>query len=167
VRPISLLGLLIALLTVGCWGGSDKRDAQVTTRQVGPQQSEAAFIEVADAICGNHQSRREDLESQVAALGPLNTADEAHEVADLLRKEGRNLKSEIRELEARRPASPEPALSSFISVTRARAAALDHWARAYDELDQRRIRTLQIRVGMIAATAELRARKFGLRTCGR
>jgi hypothetical protein len=165
VRWIALPALLIAALAPGCGGCSDGSDTQVGTRS-GEPPAKASYVELADAICRNHQSRREDLESQAAAVGSLNSAVKARQVADLLRRESRNLASEIQELQARRPPSSNSALESFISITRARAEALDEWARAYDHLDEGRIRKLQFRVGTIAATAEHRARQYGFRICG-
>jgi hypothetical protein len=48
--------------------------------------SKTDFVEQADAICYNHLSRQEDLESQASDLGPLTSKDEAHRVAELLRR---------------------------------------------------------------------------------
>ena len=165
MRWIALPALLIAALAPGCGGCSDGSDTQVGTPSGGPS-SKANYIELADAICRNHQSRREDLESQAAALGSLNSAAKARRVSELLRRESRNVRSETRELEARRPPSPNSSLDSFISITRSRAEALDEWARAYDDLDEGRIRRLQVRVGLLAATAKERARRYGFRACG-
>jgi hypothetical protein len=167
VRRIALPALLIAALAPGCSGCTDGGNTHAGGRSDEQPPSKADYIELADAICRNHQSRREDLESQAAALGSLNSAAKARRVAGLLRRESRNLRSEIRELEARRPPSPNSALDSFSSAIRARAEALDEWARAYDDLDEGRIRKLQVRVGLLAATAERRARRYGFRACGR
>jgi hypothetical protein len=165
MRRILLLTLLLPTLLTGCGSDSPETTTQVETQRIG-SKPRANYVAVADAICGNHWSRREDLESQASELRLLNSPRKAHEVADLLREEGRNLRSEVRELEARRPPAAELPLDVFLAAIRARAQAIDKWADAYDDLDERRIRKLQARVGVLAAAAELRARKYGFHVCG-
>jgi hypothetical protein len=165
VRRIVLLTLLVPTLLAGCRGDSPETTTQVETQRIG-SMPRANYVAVADTICVNHQSRREDLESQASELRPVNSPGEADEVADLLREEGRNLRSEVRELEARRPPAAELPLDAFLAAIRARAQAIDKWADAYDHLDEGRIRKLQARVGALAAAAELRARKYGFHVCG-
>jgi hypothetical protein len=161
-----LLSVVLILAATGCGGGSDGTATRVATMVDQRAPSKPDYIEVADVVCMNHRSRRDDLESQAGELGPLNSPSKADEVADLLRKEGRNLRSELAELEARRPPAAELPLSAFLTLTRARAEAIDEWADAYDDLDEARIRQLQARVGALAAAAELRARKYGFHVCG-
>ena len=158
---IAALCLLVALLAAGC-GGSDSKSTSTDA-----PSSKASFVQVADAICRNHQSRRADLESQAASLGPLTSPRKARGVADLLRQESSNLRSELRELEARRPQAPDLTLESFLSLLRTRAVTLDLWARAYDDLNEAAIRRLQVRVGALAVIGEQSARKYGFTTCGR
>jgi hypothetical protein len=160
-----LLTLLLPTLLAGCGGDSPETTTQVETQRIGPMPW-ANYVAVADAICSNHRSRTEDLESQASELRPLNSPGKAHEVADLLREEGRNLRSEVGELETRRPPVPELALGPFLTVIRARAVAIDEWADAYNHLDEGRSRKLQTRVGALTAAAELRARKYGFHVCG-
>jgi hypothetical protein len=167
VRRIALLGLLISTVAAGCGGGSDHSTTQVTGQPNAGASTNADYIELADTICRNHQSRREDLESQARDLGPLTSPAKAHRVAGLLHEEADNLRAEIKELQSRRPAVPNLALASFFSAVRARAMAIDQWATAYEDLHEARIRKLQIRVGFVAAAVDQRARKYGFATCGR
>jgi hypothetical protein len=166
VRCIPALALLLPLLAAGCGAGDSKgTSTDSDTPRPGPP-SKASFIQLADAICRNHQSRREDLESQAASLSPLTSPRKAREVADLLRQESSNLRSELRELEARRPQAPDLTLESLLSLLRTRAVTLDLWARAYDDLDEAAIRRVQVRVGALAVSGEQRARRYGFTTCG-
>jgi hypothetical protein len=126
----------------------------------------AEFIAQADAICHNHQSRREDLESQANELGLLNS-EKAHQVADLLREESNNLMAETQELQALRPPSEgATTLRSMVSVFAAEASVIDDWAEAYDDLDAREIRRLQLRIGAVTAKAEGIAQAYGFDVCG-
>jgi hypothetical protein len=157
MRRIAAPALLVALLVpaaAGCGGGKSN--------------SKAAYIELADAICRNHQSRREDLESQAREVGPLSSPAKAHRVATLLRKESGNLTAEARELEAR---EPPPADRSRVALVprdiRARATAIERWAEAYDDLDERAIQRGQVGVGLIAATSARDAQAYGFTVCGR
>jgi hypothetical protein len=167
VRGVVLLVLFVAIVAPGCGGGSTETKTQVETETGRQPLSKADYIALGDVICKNHQSRREDLESQATDLGPLTSPAKAHRVADLLHKEAGNLRAEIRELQSRRPPAPNLALASFFSAVRTRARAIDRWATAYEDLNKARIRKLQIRVGLVAAVVDLRARKYGFATCGR
>ena len=102
MRRIALLLVLIPLVTAGCGGGPTETVTQVATQQSGQPLSRAEFIAQADAICHNHRSRREDLESQANELGLLNS-EKAHQVADLLRQASDNLMAETQELQALHP----------------------------------------------------------------
>jgi hypothetical protein len=163
VRRLAWLFVFIPVAAFGCGDGS----GETTSTHASEPLSKAQYLEVGDVICTNHRSRREDLESQARELGPLTSSAKANQVAGLLRKQARNLRAEERELASRRPASPDPSLVSFLSGVRTQAQALDRWAGAYDDLDERRLRRLQFRVGLIAAAAEFHARKYGFRACGR
>jgi hypothetical protein len=167
VRRIALLALLIPTVAAGCGGGSSETTTQVTGQPSAGPSTKAGYIELADTICRNHQSRREDLESQATALGPLTSSAQAHRIADLLRKEAGNLQAEIEELQSRQPSPPNLALASFFSAVRSRARTIEEWARAYEDLNEARIRKLQIRVGLVAAVVDVRARKYGFAACGR
>jgi hypothetical protein len=166
VRRIAPLALLIPLLAAGCGGGRSDSSTPVDTRSQGPP-SKTDFIEVADAICRNHQSRREDLESQAGELGPLASRKQARQVAALLRKEADNRRAEVGEVRALQPPSPDAAtVDSILSLVGAEAAVIDRWASAYDDLDNERIRRLQIRLGVTAGRASGRARAYGFQVCG-
>jgi hypothetical protein len=160
VRRIATLFLLSGLVVTGCGGGSKQTTTAMTSR--------ADYIQVADAICHNHQSRRDDLESQAQKLEPLTTAGKAHAVAGLLREEARNLRTEAAELAARQPPPAQRGnLTSVLQGIRARAQAVNRWAAAYDRLDEAEIRRGQSRVGRVAAAGESVARRYGFTTCGR
>ncbi len=168
MRRIALVGVLIPLFTAGgCGGGSTEPATQVATQQSGQPLSRAEFIAQADVICHNHESRREDLESQANELGHLNS-DKAHQVADLLRQASDNLMAESQELQALDPPSAGVGtLRSIVSVVAAEASVIDDWAQAYDDLDAREIRRLQLRIGAITAKADGIARGYGFEVCGR
>jgi len=162
-----LLSLLFPLLAAGCGGGSTKTATQVETRHEGPAPSRADYVELADAICKNHQSRREDLESQAGDLGHLDSKGKAHRVAGLLREESDNRMAEVRELETlQAPPADAGTLDSILSAVRAEAVVIERWAQAYDDLDAERIRSLQIRLGLTAAKAANQARSYGFEVCG-
>jgi hypothetical protein len=167
VRRIALVGVLIPLFAAGgCGGGSTGQTNQVATQQSGRPLSKAEFIAQADAICRNHQSRREDLESQAKELGLLNS-EKAHRVADLLRQASDNLMAESQELQALDPPSAGVGtLGSIVSIVAAEASVIDDWAQAYDDLDARQIRRLQLRIGVITAKAEGIAQGYGFEVCG-
>jgi hypothetical protein len=167
VRRIALLLVLIPLVAAGCGGGSTETVTQVATQQSGQPLSKAEFIAQADAICHNHQSRREDLESQANELGLLNS-EKAHQVADLLRQASDNLIAETQELQALHPPSAGVGtLGSIVSIVAAEASVIDDWAEAYDDLDAREIRRLQLRIGVVTAKAEGIAQGYGFEVCGR
>jgi hypothetical protein len=168
VRRIAQLALLLPLLAAGCGGGSGEKTTAVETRpDAGLPQSKADYVELADAICHNHQSRREDLESQARELGPLTSKDKAHQVADLLRQESSNRRAEIGDLSDLQPPDPDAAeVNSILSLLRSEADVLDTWAAAYDDLDAPAIRRQQIRLGMTAGRAADRARAYGFEACG-
>jgi len=165
VRWIAVPALLLPLIAVGCGGGSKETTTRAGTERSTQPASKQQFVEIGDAICANHQSRREDLESQARELGPLSTGAKARRVADLLRAESANLRDEVGEIEARDP--PDTAeVSPVLAGIRARARAIDRWARAYDQLDERAIRRGQIRVGLLTASAQKKARAYGFLVCG-
>src|SRR5262249_24878345 len=131
-------------------------------------QPKADYIEVADAICRNHQSRREDLESQAADVGPLTSPAKARRVAGLLRQEVDNLRDEAQELDELAPPQVGRATAALvIRDIRRRAQAVDQWARAYDGPDEATIRRGQIRVGRLTVAAEQVAQSYGFGACGR
>jgi len=167
VRRIALPALLLTLLVAGCGGGSKGSTARVATNHSGPVASKAEYVALADAICRNHQSRREDLESQAGDLGPLTSKAKAHAVAVLLRHETANRRAEIEELRAQQPPAVDAAtVGSILSLVGAEADLIDRWTAAYDDLDNERIRRLQIRLGLTAARASARARAYGFEVCG-
>lgn len=166
MRRIASLVLLLAVVAAGCGGESTETTTQVETQQIVPLPR-TEYIEVADTICRNHRSRREDLESQAADLGPLDSADKAHRAADLLRQESSNLQAELHELRALRvPVADAATVDSILFAVQARMRVIDDWAGAYDDLDEARIRALQLRLGVITARAENRARAYGFEACG-
>jgi len=159
---------LIPVVATGCGGGSDETKARVETTLDQQPPAKPDYVEVADVICMNHQSRREDLESQASDLGPIDSAAKARRIADLLRKESRNLTAEAHELDALQPPPADLApVASFLSGIRARARLIRDWAGAYDDLDGARIRRLRIRLGVITAATEQRAQAYGFNACGR
>lgn len=167
MRWIVLPALLASLIAAGCGGDSRETTTQVATNHGGPPTSKADLIERADAICRNHQSRREDLESQAGDVEPLTSKEKARQVATLLRKEADNRRAEVNELRALQPPPADAAtVESVFSLVEAEAAVIDRWAMAYDDLDQAEIRSLQIRLGVTAARATERARVYGFEVCG-
>jgi hypothetical protein len=167
VRSVVAVLVLVALTLAGCGGGSGKTTTRSETRtQVGP--SETGFVALADTICANHRSRREDLESQARELGPIDSAAQASRIAALLREEAANRRAEVRELEALpTPSFHEMRAASVFPLIWAEAKVLDEWAGAYDQLDRRRIRRLQFRLALATAAAAQGARKYGFDVCGR
>jgi hypothetical protein len=166
VRRIALLSLLLPALAAGCGGGSKETTTQVTTTSPGPQDR-AAFLEHADAICRNHRSRREDLESQAGELGPLRSRAKAHRVAELLRQESSNRRAEIGELgDLEPPPSDAGEVNEILELLRTEAGVIDTWAAAYDDADEAGIRRQQIRLGLTAGRAAARARAYGFEVCG-
>ena len=159
--------VLIPVLVAGCGGGSEEATTRVETTVDQQPPSKPDYVGVADVICMNHQSRREDLESQASDLGPIDSAAKAHRIADLLRKESRNLTAEYQELEAVQPPADLAQVASFLSGIRARARLIRDWAGAYDDLDGAQIRRLRIRLGVITAATEERAQAYGFDACGR
>jgi hypothetical protein len=166
VRGLLLSVVLIPVVAAGCRGGSDETTMGVESTVDQQPPSKPDYVEVADVICTNHQSRREDLESQASDLGPIDSAAKARRIADLLRKESRNLTAEYQELEALQPPA-DLAPVAFFSGIRARARLIRDWAGAYDDLDGAQIRRLRIRLGVITAATEERALAFGFNACGR
>jgi hypothetical protein len=160
--------VLITVVAAGCGG-----DSSETTTRAGPQLeghplSKAEFIELGDAICRNHQSRREDLESQAIDLGRLDSGGKARQVATLLRQESSNRMAEVRELDALQPPPADVAtVDSILSLVRAETTVIDEWAKAYEALDTEAIRRLQIRLGLTSARAGDTARAYGFEVCGR
>ena len=166
MRRITTLALFLLALAAGCGGGSKETTTQVPTSD-GPQSSKADFIEQADAICRNHQSRREDLESQAGELGPLTSKSQAHQVANLLRKESTNRRAEISELEDLDPPPVDAdEVNEILELVGTEVDVIDTWATAYDDLDEQAIRRQQIRLSVTSARAAARARAFGFEVCG-
>jgi hypothetical protein len=166
VRRIALLALAVPMVAAGCGGGSKETTTQVVTND-GHPASKADFVELADAICRNHQSRREDLESQARELGPLTSKAQARQVADLLRKESANRRAEISELvDLDPPPADAGEVNGILELLRTEADVIDTWAAAYDDLDAEAIREQQIRLGVTARRAAERARTFGFEVCG-
>jgi hypothetical protein len=158
---------LLPVLTAGCGGGSSENSTQVGTQHGEQPPSKAKFVALADAICKNHQSRREDLESQASDLGRLTSKAKAREVAALLRKESGNRMAEVEELERQQPPPGDVAtVGSILSLVRGETRVIDRWANAYDGLDSQRIQRLQIRLGLTAAEASKRALAYGFEVCG-
>jgi hypothetical protein len=162
------LVLLIVLVAAGCGGGSPETTTTQDETQLNHQQpSEADYIALGDTICKNHQSRREDLESQASDLGRISSGEEAHQIAELLRQESDNRTAEVRELAGLQPPSSDSAsVASILSLIRAEAYVIDDWAKAYDDLHPEAIRRLQIRLGVIAVKERDRARAYGFDICG-
>ena len=168
MRRIAQLALLLPLFAAGCGGGSGEKTTAVDTRPDAPPQTKAGFVELADAICRNHQSRQEDLESQARDLGPLTDTDKAHQVAELLREESSNRRAEIGELgDLQPPAADAAEVNGILELVRTEADVIDTWAAAYDDLDAAAIRRQQIRLGVTSARAADRARAYGFAVCGR
>jgi hypothetical protein len=166
VRWIALPALLLLTLPAGCGGGSKGTTTQVATN-AGPPSSKADYIEVADTICRNHQSRREDLESQARDVGPLTSKEKARQVAALLRQESANRRAEVAEVRALQPPAPDAAtVSSILSLLSAESDVLERWADAYDAGDAAGIQRLQIRLGLTAGRAARQARSYGFQVCG-
>ena len=92
---------------------------------------------MADVICKNHQSRREDLESQARELGPLTSKAKAREAGALLRKEADNRRTEVGGLRGlQQPAADAATIDSILSLVSAETNVIDRWAAAYDRLDE-------------------------------
>jgi DNA repair ATPase RecN len=162
-----VLPVLLFVVAVGCGGGPTKTATQVDTQPDVGRLSKAGYIQLGDVICKNHQSRREDLESQTIDLGRLNSEAKAHRVAELLRQESENLTAEARELESLQPPPGDAGrVGSVPALVRAKARLIDDWAKAYDDLDTPQIRSLQIRIGEATAKARDRARAYGFEICG-
>ena len=161
------MALALAVLAAGCGGGSKDTTTQVATSRGGTPASKAHYVELADAICRNHQSRREDLESQASELGPLTSKEKARRVAALLRQESANRRNEVEELRAVPPPRADIGLvASILSLVSAETAVLERWADAYDRGDAKAIRRLQIRLGLTAGRVAGRAREYGFEVCG-
>lgn len=167
MRRIALPAVLLLTFAGGCGGGSKETTTQVATN-AGPPSSKAGYIELADAICRNHQSRQSDLESQARELGPLTSSPQARQVADLLREESANRRQEISELgDLDPPPADAAAVNEVLELIHTEADVIDTWAAAYDDLDETAIRRQQIRLGLTAGRAADRARAYGFGVCGR
>ena len=150
----------------GCGGGSKDTTTQVATSD-GRPSAKAAYIEVADTVCRNHQSRREDLESQASSIGALTSKEKAHDVADLLREESANRRAEVEELRGLHPpASDAATVNSILALVSRETNVIDSWAGSYDAGDAQGIRRLQIRLGLTAGKAAQHARSYGFEVCG-
>jgi hypothetical protein len=167
VRRLRLWLVLIPVVAAGCGGGSDETTTRAETTVDQQPPSKPDYVEVADVICTNHQSRREDLESQASDLGPIDSAAKVRRIADLLRKESRNLMAEYQELEALQPPTDLAPVASLLSGIRAQARLIRDWAGAYADLDGAQIRRLRIRLGTTTAATEERAQAYGFNACGR
>ena len=167
MRRVVLLVVLTSIVAVGCGGGSVESTTRAETRPIEQPPTRADYISAGDAICANHRSRREDLESQASDLGPVSSAAKARRIAGLLREESDNRMAEFRELDGLRPPPADMAtVASVLSLLRAEANLIEDWANAYDDLDPEAIRRLQLRLGAITATAGNRARAYGFEVCG-
>jgi hypothetical protein len=170
VRRIVLAGLFVLMAAAGCGGGSKETTTQVITAPPQPQPpllTKADYVERADAICRNHQSRREDLESQAGELGPLGSRAKAHQLAELLRKESSNRRAELGELgDLQPPAADAAEVNEILELVRTEADVIDTWAAAYDDLDEAAIRRQQIHLGVTAGRAAQRGRAYGFEVCG-
>ncbi len=167
MRRIALLALLLPALAAGCGGGSADSTTQISRQQSAGPSSKADYIELADTICRNHQSRREDLESQAGELGALTSKAKARQVATLLRKESDNRRAEVGEVRnLQSPTADAGTVDSVLALVGAEAAVIDRWADAYDDLDAAKVRRLQIRLGLAAGKAADRARAYGFEVCG-
>lgn len=163
---LAVLLTALAVLAAGCGGGSDETATGVATRD-GQLASKAEFIELADTICRNHQSRREDLESQASELGPLTSKEKARQITALLRQESANRRKEVEELRVQQPPPADAGrVASILSLVGAEVSVLERWADAYDRADAEAIRRLQIRLGLTAGRAADRARAYGFEVCG-
>jgi hypothetical protein len=161
------LGLLIAIVVVGCGGGPTKTATGVETQHGKQPLSKARYIALGDVICKNQHSRTEDLESQTVDLGRLNSAGKAHQVAELLRQQSENLRVEAHELQDLQPPPADvDTAASIVSLVRAKAGLIGNWAKAYDDLDTSEIRRLQIQIGLLTAKVKSRARAHGFKVCG-
>jgi len=162
------LALLLTMFAAGCGGGTkDSGTTRVPTDHTGSLSSKAAYIELADTICSNHRSRREDLESEAINLGPLTSRAKAYQIAALLRKEGANRRAEVGELRSLQPpAADVTTVDSILSLVDGEAGVIDRWAMAYDNLDAAEIRRQQIRLGLTAGRAADRAGAYGFAVCG-
>jgi hypothetical protein len=159
VRGVVLSILVGAIVMAGCGGGTTRSTTQV--------ESKANFIALADVICKNHQSRREDLESQTIDLGRLNSRDKAHQVAELLRQQRSNLVREVNELQGRQPPPDEVGrVRSVLASIRAKADLIGAWAKAYDDRNVAEIRRQQVRIGLATAKMRKAARAYGFEVCG-
>jgi hypothetical protein len=166
VRRIAPVALLCLTLAAGCGRGSKATTTQVATND-GPPPSKANYIEVADTICRNHQSRREDLESQASDLGPLTSKEKARQIARLLRQESANRRSEVDELRGLQPPPADAEMvDTILSLVSAETGVIERWADAYDEADAAGVRRFQIRLGLTAGRAADRARSYGFEVCG-
>ena len=167
MRRLALLTLLMATAAAGCGGGSKETSTQITGQPSARPPTKADYIELADAICRNHQSRQEDLESQAGELGPLTSKDKARRVADLLREESANRRAEIGELDDLQPPPADATeVNEILSLVHTEADVIDTWAAAYNDLDEAAIRRQQIRLGRTTVRAAHRARAYGFRVCG-
>jgi hypothetical protein len=167
VRRIASLALLLPALAAGCGGGSAESTTQISGQQSAESMTKADYLELADTICRNHQSRREDLESQAGELGALTTKAKARQVATLLRKESDNRRAEVGEVRGLQPPTADGgAVDSVLGLVATEADVIDRWADAYDDLDAAEIRRLQIRLRFTARKAADRARAYGFEVCG-
>ena len=163
MRVLAPIGLIV-LVAAGCGGGPGGTTTASPGQGSTEPRSKADYVEVADTICKNHQSRREDLESQARDLGPITSRRSARRIAKLLRKESRNRRAEARELEDLQ--APGGGAAPVLASIRSEASVIEEWAQAYDRLDPAGIRRLQIRLGLVTAKASRAARAYGFEVCG-
>jgi hypothetical protein len=156
MRRVVPLVLLLPVAMAGCGGGSTKSTTAKTD-----------YVALADVICRNHLSRTQDLESQTAELGALDSSHDAHLVAGLLRQQAANLTAEGRELQGLQPPpADETKVKAMAGLVRSKARLITRWARAYDDLSTAKIRALQIRIGVATDRARNAARGDGFKVCG-
>jgi hypothetical protein len=152
VRRTASLVLLLPMVAAGCGGGSKETTTQVETRPIVPLPK-TDYVEVAGRSAGTTSPGERISRARPPTLVRSTRRTRPTQAADLLRQEGSNLTAELQELQALRPpAADVGTVDSVLSAVRARASVIDGWARAYDDLDEARIRALQIRLGAITSS---------------
>ncbi len=140
---------------------------QVETNRDEQPLHKADFISLGDAICRNHESRTRDLESQTIDLGRIDSKGKAHRVAGLLRQQGGNLATEVRELQAlKSPPADAGTVRPILGLVRAKVDVLSEWAKAYDDHNTAQIGALQGRIGLATTNLRKAARAYGFEVCG-
>jgi hypothetical protein len=157
-RPfVPLAALAAGVALAACGGGSTSSTAKA---------EKAAYIAKADAICDVEQTKRARFEGQVADLAPI-TADETHEVAELLRRAAGALRTEVGRLrKLHPPAGDARTPASVLSILDDQITHLDGWAKAYDGRHENRIRAFQVLIAEDTEKANALAQRYGFRVCG-